>query len=136
MKTKKTKVDRSAIMRSVKSTNTEPEMVVRRMVHQLGYRFRLHRKSLPGSPDLVFPRLRKVVFVHGCFWHGHNCARGSRVPVRNREYWVEKIERNRERDRKVAGSLRSLGWGRKVVWECSLKRLEKVKLALDEYLRG
>lgn len=133
---KKTEVDRSAVMRSVKSANTEPELVVRRLVHRLGYRFRLHCKYLPGTPDLVFPRLRKVVFVHGCFWHGHNCARGSRVPVHNHEYWVKKIEGNRQRDRKVAWFLRKLGWGRKVVWECSLKRPEKVKLALDEFLRG
>ena len=125
---------RSGIMRAVKSTDTGPEIIVRSMVHKLGFRFRLHRNDLPGKPDLVFPRLRKVIFVNGCFWHGHGCVRGNRVPVHNREYWVSKIERNRQRDRKVATQLRKLGWGRKVVWECSLKKPENVSLILVKFL--
>jgi DNA mismatch endonuclease (patch repair protein) len=127
---------RSKIMRAVKSKDTGPEMIVRSIVHSLGFRFRLHRKDLPGKPDLALPKLKKAIFVHGCFWHGHNCARGSRVPVNNREYWVEKIEKNRKRDQRSARLLRKLGWKRKVVWECSLKKPEKVMSSLAEYLRG
>ncbi|MDR5727244.1 MAG: very short patch repair endonuclease [Terriglobia bacterium] len=121
MMTKKTEADRSAIMRAVKSVDTEPEMAVRRLVHRLGYRFRLHRKSLPGTPDLVSPRLRKVVFVNGCFWHGHNCARGGRTPKSNRDYWAAKIERNRERDQFNRDLLRALGWEVFIAWECRVK---------------
>jgi DNA mismatch endonuclease (patch repair protein) len=90
----------------------------------VGYRFRLHRKSLPGTPDLVFPRLRKVVFVHGCFWHGHSCARGNRTPKNNRDYWVAKIARNRERDKINCTSLRAQGWGVYIVWECRIKDID------------
>jgi len=125
---------RSAIMRAVKSKDTGPEKIVRSMVHRLGFRFRLYRNDLPGKPDLVLPRLNKVIFVHGCFWHGHHCARGNRVPVHNRVYWAEKIERNRQRDRKVAGLLRKLGWKIKVVWECSLKKPAQVRSALAKFL--
>jgi DNA mismatch endonuclease, patch repair protein len=124
MKTKKTEIDRSAIMRAVKSADTEPEMAVRRLAHSLGYRFRLHHKSLPGKPDLVFPRLRKVVFVHGCFWHGHNCARGDRTPKSNRDYWIAKIARNRERDQVNQALLRAQGWEIFIAWECRVKSLE------------
>jgi DNA mismatch endonuclease (patch repair protein) len=107
-------------MRSVKSTDTKPEMAVRRFVYHLGYRYRLHQKSLPGKPDLVFPRLRKIIFVHGCFWHGHTCARGSRIPKSNRDYWVAKIARNRERDRLSQKLLRTQGWEVYIAWECQL----------------
>jgi len=121
MMTEKNKADRSAIMRSVKSADTKPEMVVRRIVHCLGYRFRLHYKSLPGTPDLVFPRLRKVVFVHGCFWHGHSCARGARTPKSNRDYWVAKIARNRKRDEINRALLVAQGWEVYIAWECRIK---------------
>ncbi|MGP8175473.1 MAG: very short patch repair endonuclease [Terracidiphilus sp.] len=94
------------------------------------------RHDLPGNPDLVFPRLKKVIFVHGCFWHGHGCARGNRVPVQNREYWVDKIKRNRQRDQNAARLLRKLGWKRKVIWECRLKNPEQVKSILDKFLRN
>jgi DNA mismatch endonuclease (patch repair protein) len=127
---------RSEIMRAVKSENTGPEEIVRSMVHRLGFRFRLHRKDLPGKPDLVFPKLKKVIFVHGCFWHGHRCSRGNRVPVHNRAYWIEKIEKNRQRDRKAARLLRQLGWGRMVVWECSLKKPDRARSAIDRFLDG
>lgn len=123
MMTKKTEAVRSAIMRSVKSANTKPEMAVRSLAHRLGYRFRLHRKGLPGTPDLVFPRLRKIVFVHGCFWHGHSCRRGNRTPKDNRDYWVAKIERNRQRDRVNQRLLRSQGWGVFTAWECEIRDL-------------
>ena len=107
-------------MRTVKSRDTRPEMAVRRLVHGLGFRYCLHRSDLPGRPDLTLPRWRKVIFVHGCFWHGHQCRRGHRVPVSNREYWVEKIRRNRERDLASRRNLLALGWEVLVVWECDL----------------
>ncbi|MFO7774362.1 MAG: DNA mismatch endonuclease Vsr [Candidatus Hydrogenedentota bacterium] len=112
---------RSRTMRQVKDRDTTPEMMVRREIHRLGYRYRLHRKDLPGKPDLVFPGRRKVIFVHGCFWHGHDCARGARVPKTNREYWTNKITRNVERDRLNRERLDALGWDSMVVWECELK---------------
>lgn len=109
-------------MRSVKSRDTSPEIQVRRFVHGLGYRFRLYRRDLPGTPDLVFPRLNCVIFVQGCFWHGHTCARGARIPKQNAEYWRAKIERNRVRDRRNITLLRSLGWQVLIVWECALRQ--------------
>jgi DNA mismatch endonuclease (patch repair protein) len=112
---------RSRIMRAIKSGDTAPELVVRSLAHRMGYRFRLHRKDLPGKPDLVFPRLRKAIFVHGCFWHGHDCARGARVPKNNREYWTKKIEKNQERDSIARTALARLGWKVAVFWECELK---------------
>jgi DNA mismatch endonuclease, patch repair protein len=131
---KETPEERSRIMRAVKGSNTGPEMIVRRLVHGMGYRFRLHRKDLPGKPDLVFPRLKKVVFVHGCFWHGHDCARGARVPARNRPYWVEKIARNRIRDEASQRALSALGWKVKVVWECELKAPDHLGRKLHKFL--
>jgi DNA mismatch endonuclease (patch repair protein) len=121
-------------MQSVKSKDTGPEMFVRKLIHAQGYRYRLHSKALPGCPDLVFSSRKKVIFVHGCFWHGHHCARGNRIPFHNREYWVKKVEGNRKRDQHVAQLLRQLEWERKVIWECSLKNPERVRLALDEFL--
>ena len=126
---------RSATMRAVKSKNTSPELFVRRFIHSLGYRYSLHRKDLPGSPDLTFRRLRKVLFVHGCFWHGHDCLRGARVPKTNREYWERKIERNRERDRDTITKIGSLGWSVHVTWECELhdsegEALKKIEIFL------
>ncbi len=124
MKIKQSEISRSDIMRSVKSKDTKPEMAVRRLVYRLGYRFRLHRKSLPGTPDLVLPRLKKIVFVHGCFWHGHTCARGDRIPKNNHDYWVTKIERNRERDQLNQALLSAQGWRIYIVWECQIKSLK------------
>ena len=128
---KETTEQRSRIMRAVKSFDTAPEMFVRRLAHGMGYRFRLHREDLPGKPDLVFPARRKVVFVHGCFWHGHKCPRGARMPVQNREYWERKIARNRARDDNALSVLKGLGWKSLVVWECETK----AGGALDRRLR-
>ena len=114
-------IDRSEIMRAVKSRDTKPEMIVRRLVHGLGYRYRLHRPDLPGKPDLTFPGRRKVVFVHGCFWHGHDCARGARVPNNNRDYWIAKIARNKAREAEDCDRLRDMGWSILTVWECETK---------------
>ena len=121
-------------MRAVKDRNTTPELTVRSMVHRMGYRFRLHRKDLPGKPDLVLPRLKKVIFVHGCFWHGHNCARGARMPKTNAAYWQGKIGRNRERDREHLGALKAAGWGVVIVWECALRNAGRVRWRLAKAL--
>lgn len=112
---------RRRTMQAVKSKDTAPELLVRSLAHRMGYRFRLHRKDLPGKPDLVFPGRRKAIFVHGCFWHGHDCARGARQPKTNRAYWTKKIERNLERDRAARTSLTRSGWKVAVFWECELK---------------
>ena len=109
---------RSRIMASVRSKNTKPEMRVRKTAHRIGYRYRLHRKDLPGKPDLVFPSRRIALFVHGCFWHGHPCKRGDRMPATNVDYWREKIARNQRRDTANRLLLRELGWTPVVVWEC------------------
>lgn len=108
-------------MRQVKSKDTTPELKVRRLIYSLGYRYRLHSKELPGKPDLVFPGRKKIIFVHGCFWHGHHCKRGARIPKTNREYWIQKISRNVERDRKHLAQLQSMGWKTLVLWECEIK---------------
>ena len=123
---------RSAVMRRVKGRNTTPEMTVRRALTWLGARYRLHRKDLPGNPDIVMPGRKLALFVHGCFWHGHDCARGSRVPKANREYWVGKVGRNVARDARSVEALAALGWRVETIWECDLKDAA----ALEERLRG
>jgi len=110
---------RSRIMALIKSKNTSPEIKVRRAIHAAGFRYQLHRKDLPGTPDLVFPRFRLIVFVHGCFWHWHGCKR-SRMPSTNHDYWTAKIERNVKRDAVDRTRLDELGWQVHVVWECQL----------------
>ena len=105
-------------MRRITKTDTKPEFAVRRAAHRLGYRFRLHRRDLPGTPDLVFPRLRKVILVHGCFWHQHVGCRLARQPKSRPDYWLPKLERNWKRDAETQATLRELGWDVLVVWEC------------------
>jgi DNA mismatch endonuclease, patch repair protein len=123
---------RSAVMARVKGRDTGPERIVRRMLWRLGARYRLNRKDLPGAPDIVLPGRKLAVFVHGCFWHGHDCARGARVPKANRDYWVGKVARNRARDEKSLAALAKAGWRVEVVWECELKDA----LALERRLAG
>ncbi len=127
---------RSRTMRAVKSRDTKPEMTVRRLLHSMGYRFRLHRKDLPGTPDIVFPGRRKVVFVHGCFWHGHYCARGARVPKENRDYWTGKIGRNRARDARAKNELAAAGWQATTIWECQLAASNSLAAELKFFLNG
>jgi DNA mismatch endonuclease (patch repair protein) len=127
--------ERSRIMRAVKDRNTGPELTVRRLAHAMGFRFRLYRKDLPGKPDLAFPRLRKAVFVHGCFWHGHDCARGARIPANNRIYWVGKIARNKSRDEAALKSLKMLGWKALVIWECELRNSAQLRTRLERFLK-
>lgn len=112
---------RSRIMRQVKGKGTKLELAVRRLVHSLGYRYRLHRRDLPGCPDLVFSPRRKVIFVHGCFWHGHDCRRGARQPKTNPDYWRQKIERNRTRDNTAQEALKAAGWDVLTIWECEVR---------------
>ncbi len=132
--TSKPDPQRSAIMRAVKSTNTRPEMVVRSLAHRLGFRFRLHRKDLPGRPDLVFAGRRKAIFVHGCFWHGHDCKRGSRMPKANAGYWRSKIAGNTARDAKSQAALAAAGWGVLIIWECETKDLDALRARLLDFL--
>ena len=127
---------RSEIMRAVHSEDTGPEMIVRKLIHSLGFRYRLHVSTLPGKPDLVFPSRRKVIFVHGCFWHGDSCPRGKRVPKENREYWVNKIKRNVERDRKNQKLLRELDWEYLIIWEHELKDLSLLRLKITNFLEA
>lgn len=125
--TTETTEHRSWTMSRVRSKDTTPEMIVRRIVHALGYRYRLQGTTLPGRPDLVFASRRKVIFVHGCYWHGHDCKRGARLPSTRQEYWLPKLARNRERDARNIASLEQSGWSVLVVWECELK--DRVALA-------
>jgi DNA mismatch endonuclease, patch repair protein len=131
---------RSANMRRIRSEDTAPEKFLRHFLHRQGYRFRLHRKDLPGRPDLVFPSRKKVIFVHGCFWHQHRECREGRVPESRREYWGSKLLRNRQRDAIVLVELAKGGWQTFVVWECELSRdpshvLQKVRRFLDKGYR-
>jgi DNA mismatch endonuclease (patch repair protein) len=125
---------RSAVMRRVKAKDTKPELKVRRILTALGARYRLHRKDLPGTPDIVLPGRRLALFVHGCFWHGHDCARGARVPKANRDYWLAKVGRNRARDVASRGALAALGWRVETLWECDLKDAEALRIRLADLL--
>ena len=109
-------------MSSVPSRNTSLELYVRRAVHAAGFRFRLQRKDLPGKPDLVFVSYRLAVFVHGCFWHGHDCPRGQRQPASNQSYWAKKLGRNKQRDAETRAKLAALGWQTQVIWGCQLEK--------------
>jgi DNA mismatch endonuclease, patch repair protein len=125
---------RSANMARVKNKNTKPEIEVRKILHRLGYRFRLHGQNLPGNPDIVLPRHRKVIFVHGCFWHSHNCPRGRR-PLTSVDFWNDKLDRNLTRDAARQQDLRASGWAVLVVWECMLKDLDVVEKMLVAFMQ-
>ena len=129
---------RSYNMRRIKSSNTSVELSVRSMIHRMGYRYRLHDRRLPGSPDLVFPGRRKVIFVHGCFWHQHpnpDC-RDSRLPKSNEEYWIPKLSRTQERDSANQLALTEMGWKHLIVWECELKSESGIRLRLVRFLES
>ena len=116
--------------------NTKPELVVRSLLHKMGYRFRLHRKDLPGKPDIILPKYKKIIFVHGCFWHGHtDCPRAKR-PSTNKEFWNEKLDKNMARDKATVSSLKRLGWDVLIVWTCEVKDAEKLKNKLLLFLEG
>jgi DNA mismatch endonuclease (patch repair protein) len=121
-------------MQAVRDRDTAPEMIVRRLAHSMGYRYALHAKKLPGKPDLVFVSRRKIIFVHGCFWHKHNCRHGRISPVTNSEYWYAKRQRNAERDRGHIKALRKEGWDVLVLWECWTKDIDIVRKRLRVFL--
>jgi DNA mismatch endonuclease (patch repair protein) len=122
-------------MRRVKGRDTTPERVVRKLIWGLGGRYRLHRADLPGKPDIVLAGRRLAVFVHGCFWHGHDCARGARVPKANRDYWLGKVGRNRARDANNAAALAGAGWRVETIWECELKDAEALRGRVAGWLK-
>lgn len=126
---------RSAMMAAVRTKNTRPELIVRRILHREGLRYRLHRSDLPGAPDLVFPKRRTVIFVHGCFWHGHDGCRYATVPKTRREFWIAKIDANRARDARAVEALRKDGWNVIVVWECETRRPDELRQGLLARLR-
>ena len=131
---KETPEQRSRIMRAVKGADTAPEMTVRRLIHGMGFRFRLHRKDLPGKPDIVLPRLHKVVFVNGCFWHMHSCRKGQKAPVTNAEFWQDKRQRTVDRDKRTLQTLAAAGWESYVVWECALADRTALQHSLEGFL--
>jgi DNA mismatch endonuclease, patch repair protein len=125
---------RSAVMRAVKAKDTKPEMIVRRLLHRAGYRFRLHRANLPGKPDLTFPSRRKVIFVHGCFWHQHPGCRAADRPSSNTAYWRAKLDRNMERDKTTQEALERGGWRTLIVWECQTRNPDALLTLLTDFL--
>ena len=127
---------RSHCMSRIRSTDTSPEVTVRRMLFAMGYRFRLHAQGLPGRPDIVLTRHRKIILVHGCFWHTHRCKYGHVVPKTNAEYWAKKRDGNVQRDRANRRKLRKMGWGVLVVWECWTKDMAKLEDRLRRFLSG
>ena len=122
---------RSYNMSRISARDTKPEMIVRRLLHKAGFRYRLHVKDLPGKPDLVFPRARLVVFVHGCFWHMHRCRYGKPAPSSNREFWAQKRRGNADRDKRHRKALRAEGWKVVEIWECHTKSEEKLRQKVD-----
>lgn len=127
---------RKAIMRRVRSTDTAPEMRVRRLIYGMGYRYRLHDAKLPGKPDLVFLARKKAIFVHGCFWHGHDCRAGRNRPSSNVTYWTAKLDRNRQRDAGNQQRLAALGWRWLIVWECTIKDEKLLAQSIISFLEG
>jgi DNA mismatch endonuclease (patch repair protein) len=121
-------------MRSVRSQHTAPELTVRQTTTALGYRYRLHKSTLPGKPDLVFASRRKAIFVHGCFWHGHDCKRGAREPKTNTKYWSAKIQSNKERDSTVIARLNEMDWKILIVWECETRNLDELRNRIKQFL--
>ena len=126
---------RSWIMGCVRGRDTKPEVLVRSLVHRMGYRFRLHRRDLPGSPDIVLPRHSKVIFVHGCFWHGHEYCKRSKRPSTRVDFWIPKLDKTIQRDKSIQRDLLSAGWQVLVVWECETRKTQELASKLEEFLR-
>lgn len=129
-----TPVQRSARMALIRGANTKPELRVRRLLHGLGYRFRLHRRDLPGQPDIVFPARRKLIFVHGCFWHQHAGCKVGHLPRSRQDYWAQKFATNKERDARNLAEVCATGWDALVVWECEVKDLAGLAAGLRAFL--
>lgn len=126
-------MNRSENMKRIRSKDTLPELIVRRLLHSLGYRYRLHRHGLPGRPDIVFPGRKKIIFVHGCYWHAHGCKLGH-TPKSNKAYWSPKLQRNVDRDKRNREILSELGWQSLVLWECELKDTCRLQMRLQNFL--
>lgn len=133
-----TVAERSKHMSRIRNKDTKPEMLVRRVIYSMGYRYRLHVRDLPGNPDLVFLRLKKVIFIHGCFWHRHQSAtcKLARLPKSRLDFWKPKLERNRQRDLDNQAKLIELGWKMIIIWECEISDKEKLKLKIRSFLDG
>lgn len=127
---------RKRIMSQIRSRNTTPELIVRKNLHSLGFRYRLHRKDLPGSPDIVLPKYKTVIFVNGCFWHQHSCKKGQNIPKTNSVFWENKLRINKLRDKRNIVALKKLGWDVLVVWECETKKIEWLTQKLLKSLRN
>lgn len=125
---------RSKVMALVRSKDTKPEMAVRKLVHRLGFRYRLHGQKLPGRPDLVFKKRKKVIFVHGCFWHRHENCKHARLPKSNTEFWIEKLNQNKLRDDKNLGTLTQLGWKSLIIWECETRDIVELEKRIIVFL--
>lgn len=125
---------RRKCMASIKGKDTKPELIVRKIVHAMGFRYRLHVKNLPGKPDMVLPQLGKVIFVHGCFWHMHTCRFGRVKPMTNPEFWQKKRESNQERDSKNIRELKKLDWKVMIIWECRTKNFRELEKRLWNFL--
>ena len=118
---------RSRNMSAIKSKNTKPEIAVRKLLHSMGYRFRLHRKDLPGSPDIVLPKYKTVIFVHGCFWHRHENCKYASTPKTRKEFWNKKFKENIKRDSEIQDKIKNLNWRSVVIWECETKNIENLR---------
>lgn len=127
---------RKEMMSSVKQRHTKPEITVRKLLHRLGYRFRLHSKKLPGTPDIVLPKYKAVIFVHGCFWHQHESCRKARRPTSNVEFWNEKLNRNIERDKRKESELKKSGWKVSIIWDCEMKDENFLIKKIKKFLRA
>ena len=130
-----TKLQRRICMSHNKGKDTSPEVFIRKFINSLGYRCSLHRKDLPGCPDIVFPRRKKVIFINGCYWHRHNCKKGRSMPETRKKFWQQKFERTIERDKKNKRELKKLGWKVLVIWECQTKRPEKIIDKITSFLK-
>ena len=129
-----TEKQRKHCMRQVKSKDTRPEIVVRKLISLMGYRYRLHRKDLPGCPDLVFSVGKKVIFINGCYWHRHTCKKGRSKPETNKDFWRTKFYRTKQRDKENRKKLKKLGWQILTIWECQIKNVEKLKKMVTEFI--
>jgi DNA mismatch endonuclease (patch repair protein) len=127
---------RQRCMASISGKNIKPELIVRKLLYSLGYRYRLHYSNLPGKPDLVYPDKRKVIFIHGCFWHRHDCKKGNSRPSKNSEFWQKKLADNASRDNRNISELKKLGWEILVFWECQIKDLQAISINLHSYLQA
>jgi DNA mismatch endonuclease (patch repair protein) len=127
---------RSALMARVKGKDTKPELVVRSALHRAGYRFRIHLRRIPGSPDLAFPARKKVIFIHGCFWHKHSKCKLATTPKTHTDYWLKKLEENKKRDSRKTRALRREGWGVLIVWQCKLDSIDRELRRIKQFLEA